>query len=212
MNLVLLGAPGAGKGTQAEVISNRLSIPIISTGAILREAVAAGTPLGVQAKTCMDAGELVPDELIISIIKQRLTAEDCSHGFILDGVPRNVSQADALKEMGVAVDAVIDIDVPDADIIARLSGRRVCGKCSAPYHLINKPPVVEGVCDVCGAPLVARADDSEATVSERLRVYHKNTEPLIDYYQKQGKLFVVDGSQSIQETTRLVFAVIEALS
>ncbi len=209
MNLILLGAPGAGKGTQAELISQRLSVPTISTGNILREAIKNGTELGTKAKSFMDEGELVPDEVIIGIIKQRLAQEDCRGGFILDGVPRTVAQAEALKTMGIGIDYAINIDVRDEQIIERMSGRRVCSKCAAPYHLRSNPPKAEGVCDKCGAVLITRDDDLPDTVRERLHVYHAQTEPLIEYYQKAGKLRTVDGSGDITDITRAIFAAIE---
>ena len=184
MNLILLGAPGAGKGTQAEVICKALNIPAISTGNILREAIKNQTPLGMEAKTYMDGGKLVPDEIVINILKERLQADDCKNGFILDGFPRTVPQAEALDQMNVRIDRVVDIEVADEKITARLSGRRVCESCGASYHTQYKPSKVEGVCDACGGKTVQRKDDHPDTVKERLRVYHEQTEPLIDYYTK----------------------------
>ncbi|MEA5050413.1 MAG: adenylate kinase [Oscillospiraceae bacterium] len=209
MRLILLGAPGAGKGTQAEVISERLSIPIISTGNILKEAVREGTELGLKAKRYMDEGALVPDDVIIGIVKERLSAEDCADGFILDGVPRTVEQAEALDAMGVVLDRVISLEVPDETIIERISGRRSCPKCGATYHTVYKRPRVEGVCDKCGSGLVIRSDDEEATVKNRLRVYHEKTEQLKDYYGRTGKLREVSGKQDIADTTRATLAALE---
>ncbi|MEG1757588.1 MAG: adenylate kinase [Oscillospiraceae bacterium] len=209
MRLILLGAPGAGKGTQAEVISERMSIPIISTGNILKEAVRKETPLGVSAKDFMDKGELVPDEVIIGIVRDRLFEDDCKAGFILDGVPRTIAQANALTSLGIEIDKVLDIDVSDEEIVKRLSGRRICSSCGASFHTRFKPPIKEGICDKCGQPLIIRSDDEETTVINRLKVYHENTEPLKDYYSKLGKLRVVDGHKDIAETTRLTLAALE---
>ena len=209
MKLILLGAPGAGKGTQAEVIAQRLSIPIISTGNILKEAIRNETELGMQAKGYMDCGKLVPDELIIGIVKERLAQEDCADGFILDGVPRTIAQAEALEELGVKIDKVVSLEVPDNVIIARLTGRRTCPKCGASYHLEHKAPAVPGVCDRCGEPLIIRSDDEESTVITRLKVYHETTEQLKDYYRAKGKLRVVDGQDEIADTTRVVLAALE---
>lgn len=205
MNLILLGAPGAGKGTQAEVICDALHIPSISTGNILRAAVKDGTPMGLKAKSYMESGALVPDEVIIGIVKERLSQDDCQNGFILDGVPRTIAQAQALDEMGVRIDKVIDLEVPDQDIIQRMSGRRVCTGCGASYHIQVKPTAKEGICDRCGAPVAIRKDDEPATVLDRLNAYHQQTEPLIQYYEKAGKLAVVEGVASIEETTKKLF-------
>ncbi len=210
MNLILLGAPGAGKGTQAEIICNKLGIPAISTGNIIREALKNQTPLGLQAKSYMDSGDLVPDTIIIGIIKERLAQDDCKEGFILDGVPRTVPQAEALDEMGVVIDKVIDIEVADADIIKRLSGRRVCESCGSSYHVHYNPPVNEGVCNACGGKLITRKDDQPETIRERLNVYHTQTEPLKDYYAKTGKLKIVQGQEELSETTKLTLAALEA--
>lgn len=210
MNIILLGAPGAGKGTQAEVISNRLSIPTISTGNIIREALRSGTEMGLKAKSYMDAGELVPDEVVIGIIKDRLADDDCKNGFILDGFPRTIPQAEALDAMGVNIDKVIDIEVPDENIVKRMSGRRVCADCGASYHLDYKKPKKDGVCDNCSGTLVQRKDDHPDTVLARLNVYHNETEPLKDYYSKQNKLAVVQGQEEIKDTTALILAEIEA--
>ena len=210
MKLILLGAPGAGKGTQAEVICNALNIPAISTGNLLREAVKNGTALGMEAKTYMDGGKLVPDEIVINILKERLAQDDCQAGFILDGFPRTVPQAETLAQMGVEIDKVLDIEVPDEKIMQRLSGRRVCEGCGASYHLDYKPSKVEGVCDKCGAKTVQRKDDHPDTIKERLQVYHAQTEPLKDYYQQTGKLVVVEGQEEVAETSALTLKALEA--
>lgn len=210
MNLIFLGAPGAGKGTQAEIVSRRLSVPIISTGNILREAIKAGTELGLKAKSFIDAGDLVPDDIIIGIVSERLAQPDCAGGFILDGVPRTLPQAEALASLGIAIDFVIEIDVPDDEIVRRLGGRRVCSECGTPFHTEAKPPVNEDVCDVCGGSLVERADDAPETVKNRLSVYHRMTEPLIDYYERLGKLRRIKGAGDVREITRSVLAAIEA--
>ena len=204
MNLILLGAPGAGKGTQAENICDRLSIPAISTGNILREAVKEGTEMGKVAKSYMDEGKLVPDEVVIGIIRDRLAQEDCKNGFILDGFPRTVAQAQALDDSGVGIDRVIDIEVPDERIERRMGGRRVCADCGASYHVEYKPSKVQDVCDKCGGPLAIRKDDKPETVRDRLAVYHAQTEPLIDYYRSKGKLVVVEGQEEVADTTRLL--------
>lgn len=198
MMLILLGAPGAGKGTQAELICQRLHIPAISTGNILREALKSGTELGRKAKTFMDAGNLVPDDVVIDMLKERIAEPDCKDGFILDGFPRTIPQAEALDAMGVAIDRVIDIEVPDEKIVTRMSGRRVCEKCGASYHLVYNPPKVEGVCDKCAGALVQRKDDNAETVRDRLTVYHNQTEPLKSYYGAQGKLFEVNGDRDVE--------------
>lgn len=205
MKLILLGAPGAGKGTQAEVICDKLSIPAISTGNILREAMKNGTEMGKKAKSYIDSGALVPDDVIINIIKERLAADDCKNGFILDGVPRTVAQAEALEEMGVEIDKVVDIEVSDDTIVKRLSGRRVCSACGASYHTLYKPSAVPDRCDRCNGPLIIRKDDEPATILERLRTYHELTEPLVDFYKERGKLVVVEGQEEVADTTRLLF-------
>ena len=210
MNLILLGAPGAGKGTQAEVICNTLHIPAISTGNILREAIKNQTALGMEAKAYMDGGKLVPDEIVINILKERLQKDDCKNGFILDGFPRTVPQAEALDKMNVRIDRVVDIEVADEKIEARLSGRRVCESCGASYHVQYKPSKTEGVCDACGGKTVQRKDDHPDTVKERLRAYHEQTEPLIDYYTKAGKLVVVEGQEEVADTTALTLKAVEA--
>ena len=210
MKLILLGAPGAGKGTQAAVISERCHIPQISTGNIIRAALKSGTEMGLKAKSFIDEGKLVPDEVVIGIIKDRLVEDDCKDGFILDGFPRTIPQAEALDKMGIEIDKVIDIEVADDVIIDRMSGRRVCEKCGRPYHLVSLRPKVEGVCDDCAGALIQRKDDHPDTVKARLEIYHNETEPLKDYYEKQGKLYVVEGANSVEETTRLTFEAIEA--
>lgn len=203
MNIILLGAPGAGKGTQAEIICDKLNIPTISTGAILRQAIADGTEMGKKAKSYMDAGDLVPDEVIVGIVRDRLSRDDCKNGFILDGVPRTIAQAEAIDAMGIKIDVALDIEVKDSTIIERVSGRRVCS-CGASYHVKYKPPKVEGICDKCGKPLTIRKDDEPATVLDRLENYHKLTEPLKDYYRAKGTLVEIDGEGSVEDTTRLV--------
>ena len=210
MNIILLGAPGAGKGTQAEVICDRLSIPTISTGNIIREALKNGTEMGLKAKSFMEAGQLVPDEVVIGIIKERLEKDDCKNGFILDGFPSTIPQAEALDEMDIEIDKVIDIEVADDVIVNRLSGRRVCEKCGRPYHLVSLRPKVKGVCDDCAGALIQRKDDHPDTVKSRLDIYHKETEPLKDYYEKQGKLSIVEGQDTVEQTTALIFKAIEA--
>ena len=209
MNLILLGAPGAGKGTQAEKICEKLSIPAISTGNMLREAMANGTEMGLKAKSFIDAGKLVPDEVVIGIINERLKADDCKNGFILDGFPRTIPQAEALDNMGVRIDRVIDIEVPDDKIASRLSGRRVCMKCGATYHTAYKKPKQEGICDVCGEKLVQRKDDMPETVLDRLKTYHEQTEPLKGFYEKKGILRVVEGQEEVADTTALTFRALE---
>lgn len=210
MNIILLGAPGAGKGTQAAVICEKLNIPTISTGNIIREALKNGTEMGLKAKSYMDAGKLVPDEVVIGIVKERLAQDDCAKGFILDGFPRTIPQAEALDAMGVVIDKVIDIEVADEVIVNRLSGRRVCEKCGRPYHLESLKPKAEGICDDCGGTLVQRKDDSIETVKARLDIYHNETEPLKDYYAKQNKLVIVEGQDTVEDTSKLVLAEVEA--
>lgn len=209
MKLILLGAPGAGKGTQAEKICEKYNIPAVSTGNIIRAALKNGTEMGLKAKSYMEAGSLVPDEVVIGIIKERLAEDDCKNGFILDGFPRTIPQAQALEDMGIEIDKVVDIEVPDEKITARMSGRRVCSKCANSYHLLYKKPKVEGVCDACGGELVQRKDDAPETVKARLVEYHEMTEPLKDFYSKLGKLKIVEGQEEVEDTTKLVFASLE---
>lgn len=205
MKLILLGAPGAGKGTQAEVICDKLGIPAVSTGNILREAMKNGTEMGRKAKSYIDSGALVPDDVIINIIKERLAQDDCKNGFILDGVPRTVAQAEALETMGVDIDKVVDIEVADETIVKRLSGRRVCSACGASYHTLYKPSANPDRCDRCNGQLIVRKDDEPATIVERLRTYHELTEPLVDFYKERGKLVVVEGQEEVAGTSRLLF-------
>lgn len=209
MNLIFLGAPGAGKGTQAEVVCKELGIPAISTGNMLREAVKNGTPAGLAAKDCMDKGELVSDEIVIGILKDRIAQDDAKNGFILDGFPRTVSQAEALDKMGVNIDKVVEISVPDEAIIKRMSGRRVCEGCGNSYHIEFKPTKVEGICDACGAKVVQRVDDKPETVLSRLETYHEKTAPLKDFYAAKGKLVTVEGQESIADTSKLTLAAIK---
>ena len=204
MNLILLGAPGAGKGTQAEIICAKLNIPSISTGNILRAAVKEGTEMGLKAKSFMDAGALVPDEVIIGILKERLAQADCANGFILDGVPRTIAQAEAIETMGIRIDKVLELQVEDSVIVERMSGRRVCEKCGASYHVVAIPPKVEGVCDACGGALVQRADDAPKTVASRLEVYHRETEPLKEYYAKKGNLKEIFNQATVEGTTQKI--------
>ncbi len=210
MNIIMLGAPGAGKGTQAAVLSEHFGIPTISTGNMIREALKNGTEMGLKAKSYMDEGKLVPDEVVIGIVKERLAEDDCKKGFILDGFPRTIPQAEALDKMEVDIQYVINLDVSDERIIKRMSGRRVCENCGRPYHLVNLKPKKDGVCDDCGGTLVQRKDDHPDTVLARLDVYHKETEPLAAYYKKQGKLVDVVGQDDVDETTDLILKAIEA--
>lgn len=209
MNIIFLGAPGAGKGTQAEIVSKTFGIPTISTGNIIRAAIKNGTEMGEKAKAFTEQGKLVPDEVVIGIIRERLAQPDCANGFILDGFPRTIPQAEALDSMGIVIDRVIDIDVPDDAIVARMSGRRVCKNCGASYHIEYKKPEKDGVCNDCSGELVTRADDEPQTVLERLRVYHKETEPLKDYYAKTGKLRTVKGQEKVEDTTALTLKAVE---
>lgn len=210
MKLILLGAPGAGKGTQAEIISEKLGIPAISTGNIIRDAVKSGTPAGLAAKSYMDAGVLVPDEAVIAIVKERIGQEDCKDGFILDGYPRTLPQAQELDAMGLVIDKVIYLDVPDDRLMRRLENRRVCGDCGASYNLKHIPPRREGICDRCGGELITRPDDNPETVRERLRVYHEQTEPLKDYYHAAGKLILVKGQKDVDETAQMTLMALGA--
>ncbi len=209
MKLILLGAPGAGKGTQADIICNKLNIPTISTGNILRAAVANGTPVGLRAKEYMDAGKLVPDEVIIGVITERLAQSDCQNGFILDGVPRTIAQAEALEAAGVKFDAVVSIEISDEEIEKRMTGRRTCLKCGATYHVVAAPPKVEGICDKCGEALQQRKDDKPETVRARLVTYHKETEPLKEFYAKRGVLKSIENQPTIEATTKVIMEVLK---
>ena len=209
MKLILLGAPGAGKGTQAEAICKYFSIPAISTGNIIRKALKSGTEMGKKAKLFIDKGDLVPDDMVVKIIEERLENEDCKNGFILDGFPRTSPQAEALDRMGIDIDKVVDFEVSDEDIISRMSGRRVCESCGASYHIIHKKPLVDGICDNCSGTLVQRKDDHPDTVNARLRVYHDQTEPLKNYYNKQGKLIVIEGKGKIEDITQRAISMLE---
>ncbi len=210
MNIIMLGAPGAGKGTQAAVLCEHFGIPTISTGNMIREALKNGTEMGLKAKSFMDEGKLVPDEVVIGIVKERLAEDDCKKGFILDGFPRTIPQAEALDEMGVDIEYVINIDISDERIVNRMSGRRVCESCGRPYHLVNLKPKKDGVCDDCNGTLVQRKDDHPDTVLARLEVYHKETEPLVAYYEKQGKLVNVEGVDDVETTKNAILKAIEA--
>ncbi len=209
MNLILMGAPGAGKGTQSAKISEKYNIPAIATGDILRGAIKAGTELGKAAKSYIDAGQLVPDAVVIGIIKEYLASDACKNGFILDGFPRSIPQAEALDEMGVQIDVVLSIEVADEKIVERMSGRRVCS-CGASYHVLYNPPKAENICDKCGAELYVRADDAAETVKNRLATFHAQTEPLKDYYAKKGILVTVEGQEEVADTTALVYRALQA--
>jgi len=209
MNLILLGAPGAGKGTQAAILARELNIPTISTGNILRAAVASGSELGMKAKACMETGALVSDEIIIGIIRDRLAEADCANGYILDGVPRTIGQAEALEENGIRFDHVVSMEVSDETIMERMSGRRVCPKCGASYHVTAVPPKKEGVCDECGSELIVRKDDAPETVKARLALYHKETEPLKEFYRSRGVLYPVEDMGSVEATSAAILAVLK---
>ena len=209
MKLILLGAPGAGKGTQAEIISEKYNIPTISTGNIIRAALKNGTEMGLKAKSYIDAGNLVPDDVVIGIIKERLNESDCANGYILDGFPRTIPQAEALDDMGFDINCALSIEVADSEIVKRMSGRRVCEKCGASYHTEYKKPAKEGVCNLCEGKLVIRKDDEPQTVMNRLNVYHEQTEPLKEYYAAQGKLLTVEGQDKVEDTTALVLRALE---
>lgn len=214
MRVVLLGPPGAGKGTQAKKIAERYNIPHISTGDLFRENLKNNTPLGQKAKAYMDAGELVPDELVIALVEDRITRDDCADGYLLDGFPRTVAQGTALttlnEKIGKPLDCALNIDVPEELLIDRIVGRRVCPKCGASFHVTFNPPKKEGICDLCGAELVQRADDSEETVKTRLKVYNEETAPLVDFFEKAGCLSTVNGNQKPDEVTSSVFAVLDS--
>ena len=209
MKIIFLGAPGAGKGTQADILAEKLGIPTISTGAIIREALKCGTEMGLKAKKFIEAGELVPDDVVIGIIKERLAKSDCQNGFILDGFPRTVPQAEALDAMGVELDKIVSIEVPDEVIVERMSGRRVCAKCGASYHVLFNPSKDGKSCDKCGEELSLRKDDAPEVVKSRLEVYHSTTEPLKDYYAAKGKLSLVDGVGSVEEISKKTMSALE---
>ena len=204
MRLILLGAPGAGKGTQAEILSRQLKIPTISTGNILRAAIKDGTPEGLKTEAYINAGKLVPDEVIIAIIKERLAQPDCAGGYILDGVPRTIPQAEAMEQMGIVIDCALSIEIADETIVTRMSGRRTCRDCSATFHVVSNPPKTEGVCDFCGGELNIRKDDAAETVRARLETYHRDTEPLKSFYEARGVLKTVENQPSIEETTAAI--------
>ena len=208
MKLILLGAPGAGKGTQAEILCKRLGIPSISTGNILRAAIKDGTPTGVQAKSYIDAGQLVPDEVIIGILNERIAQSDCAKGYILDGVPRTIAQAQAMEESGIEIDAAVALEISEDEILRRMRGRRVCEACGSSFNMEAIPPRVEGICDNCGGKLIQRKDDTPETVHKRLEVYHRETRPLIGYYAERGLLRTVDVSDSKEGTFRRIVALL----
>ena len=209
MKLILLGAPGAGKGTQADVLSRKLNIPTISTGNMLRAAISNGTAVGLEAKSYMDKGQLVPDSVIIGIVKERLAESDCANGFILDGMPRTIPQAEALRDNDINFDAVVSLEISDDEIVDRMSGRRVCPKCGATFHVVSNPPKTEGVCDNCGEALIIRPDDAPETVRARLDVYHEQTEPLKQFYAKLGNLRPVENAGSIEAVSQAIFRALE---
>ena len=209
MKMTLLGAPGAGKGTQAKVLSEKLGIPTISTGEILRAAISEGTDVGMQAKAFIDKGQLVPDDVIIGIVKERLAKDDCANGFILDGMPRTIPQAQALIDNGVLLDVALSLEVDDEEIVERMAGRRLCSKCGASFHTVSHPPKTAGVCDFCGGQLTTRADDVPETVKARLAVYHEQTEPLKDFYAEKGLLRKAGSRDGIAAVTKEVFRVLE---
>jgi adenylate kinase len=204
MKLILLGAPGAGKGTQAEILSRKCSIPTISTGNILRAAMKNGTPVGLRAKEYVESGKLVPDDVIIGIVRERLAEPDCKNGYILDGMPRTIPQAQALEDVGIEIDCALSIEISDETIVQRMSGRRTCKDCSATFHVVSNPPKVEGKCDLCGGELTIRKDDAPETVKARLDVYHAETEPLKEFYAKRGRLKTVDNQPTIEATTEVI--------
>lgn len=209
MNIIFLGAPGAGKGTQSAVIAEKLNIPTISTGAIIRNALKNGTEMGLAAKSYMDKGELVPDDVVLGIIKERIAESDCKNGYILDGFPRTIPQAEALDKMNINIDYVIEIDVPDSEILQRLSGRRVCENCTAVYHITANPPKQDGVCDECANALSTRRDDHEDTIKARLEVYHSETEPLVDFYRNKGQFYKIDGLKHIDVITEDIMKIMD---
>jgi adenylate kinase len=205
MKLILLGAPGAGKGTQADILSRKLNIPTISTGNMLRAAISNGSAVGLEAKSYMDKGALVPDSVIIGIVKERLAESDCANGYILDGMPRTIPQAEALRDNGIDFDAVVSLEISDDEIVERMSGRRVCPKCGATFHVVSNPPKTEGVCDNCGEALIIRPDDAPETVRSRLDVYHQQTEPLKQFYAQMGNLRSVANAGSIEAVSQGIF-------
>lgn len=209
MKLILLGAPGAGKGTQAEILSRRYSVPTISTGNILRAAMKNGTPVGLQAKEYVESGRLVPDEVIIGIVQERLAQDDCKNGYILDGMPRTIPQAQALEEHGIDIDCALSIEISDEEIVNRMTGRRICGECGASFHIVSNPPKAAGKCDQCGGELTIRKDDAPETVKARLATYHAETEPLKGFYARRGKLKSVDNQPTIGETTAAILKALE---
>ena len=209
MRLILLGAPGAGKGTQAEILSRELGIPTISTGNILRAAIREGTAVGLKAKALIDAGKLVDDEVIMGIVSERLAKEDCAKGYILDGVPRTIPQAEAMEAMGIEIDCALSIEIADETIVERMSGRRTCKNCSQTFHVVYNPPKKDGVCDFCGGELTIRKDDAPETVMARLDTFHRETEPLLAFYEARGKLRRVDNQPSIEETTAAIRSALE---
>ena len=206
MNIIMLGPPGAGKGTQAEVLSKKMDLTTLSTGNILRAAIAEQRPVGLNAKTYMDKGELVPDDVIIGIVQERLAEPDCANGYILDGVPRTIPQAEAMEKLGIGVDTALSIEVEDEVIVERMGGRRTCKNCSTTFHVVNNPPKTEGICDRCGGELTIRKDDAPETVRARLDTYHKETEPLMAFYEARGKLVKVDNRPTIEDTTAAIRA------
>lgn len=209
MKLILLGPPGAGKGTQAEILSKKLNVKTISTGVMLRTAIKEKTRLGETAGRYINDGKLVPDEVMVGIVRERLSQDDCKNGFILDGFPRTIAQADALADSGIEIDRVLLIDVSDDTVIERLSGRRECSGCGTPYHIVYNPPANADVCDKCGGSLICRKDDNAETVKSRLKVYHEQTEPIKSYYEKQGKLVTAKGREDVKDTTREVFSALD---
>ena len=209
MKLILLGAPGAGKGTQAEILGRKFSIPTISTGNILRAAMKNGTPVGLKAKKYVEDGALVPDDVIIGIVKERLEMPDCANGYILDGMPRTIPQAQALEDAGIGIDAAVSMDISDETIIQRMKGRRTCKNCGATYHVDDRPPKSEGICDVCGGELIIRSDDAPETVRARLAVYHKETEPLKAFYAEKGILKRIQCQPLVEENTKSILQTLE---
>ena len=211
MKLIMLGAPGAGKGTQAKLISEKLNIPAISTGAIIREAIEEGTEFGKQAKVYIDRGDLLPDEMVIGLVTERLKEDDCKNGFIFDGFPRTLNQAVTMEENGIKIDMALSLEVEDEVIVKRLSGRRECSHCRTPYHIVSHPPKKDGVCDECGAPLITREDDNPETILSRLKVYHEKTAPLKEFFEKEGILKKIPGKDTIEETTEEVMEALKSL-